>query len=56
MFFLEGDDLANEDWLSASSPLKGFSWRGGSERDTNGILIWERPFLLKDKNGEEVGL
>ena len=49
-----GDAMAHVDWLDAEAPLKGFSWRGGSERDTNGILIWDRPFVVKDKNGEEV--
>ncbi|CAD6194565.1 unnamed protein product [Caenorhabditis auriculariae] len=44
------------DWLSPESPLKGFSWRGGSERDTNGILIWSKPFLMKDRNGEEIAV
>lgn len=42
------------DWLDPDAPLTGFSWKGGSERDTNGILLWERPFIVKDKNGEEV--
>lgn len=41
----------------ASEPtLEGFSWRGGSERDTNGILIWSEPFLLRDRNGEEIAI
>lgn len=30
---------------SDDEPLKGFSWRGGSERDTTGILIWSKVFL-----------
>ncbi|CAI4227833.1 unnamed protein product [Auanema sp. JU1783] len=47
------EDSDNE-WLSEEKPLVGFSWRGGSERDTNGILIWSSPFILKDKNGEDV--
>ncbi|CAI2350226.1 unnamed protein product [Caenorhabditis sp. 36 PRJEB53466] len=49
-------DLEDEQWMSPNSPLSGFSWRGGSERDTNGILIWSEPFLMKDKNGEEVAV
>ncbi|EFP01115.1 hypothetical protein CRE_15785 [Caenorhabditis remanei] len=49
-------DLENSQWMSPNSPLSGFSWRGGSERDTNGILIWSEPFLMKDKNGEEIAV
>ena len=33
----------SEDWLGdADAPLKGFHWRGGSERDTTGILMWSK--------------
>ncbi|KAI4803640.1 hypothetical protein KUCAC02_025303 [Chaenocephalus aceratus] len=32
---------ASEGWLGvADEPLTGFSWRGGSERETTGIQIW----------------
>lgn len=51
---IKGEDLSGMDWLDPDAPLTGFSWKGGSERDTNGILLWERPFIVKDKNGEEV--
>ncbi|WKY06407.1 hypothetical protein Q1695_006530 [Nippostrongylus brasiliensis] len=45
------------DWLHSSpDALKGFSWRGGSKRDTNGILIWSEPFIMKDKNGEQIAV
>ncbi|CAJ0928740.1 unnamed protein product, partial [Mesorhabditis belari] len=46
----------DHEWLQPDAPLKGFSWRGGSERETNGILIWERPFLIRDQNGEEIAV
>ncbi|KJH52717.1 guanylate-binding protein [Dictyocaulus viviparus] len=55
----ESDDdcFGGMDWLSVSADsLKGFSWRGGSKRDTNGILIWSEPFIMKDKNGEEIAV
>ena len=43
------------DWLgSDDSPLEGFTWRGGSERDTTGILLWSEPFFCRMRNGEEV--
>ena len=28
-----------------NEPLKGFSWRSGSDRDTTGIVIWSDVFL-----------
>lgn len=45
-----------DDWLASEPVLEGFSWRGGSERDTNGILIWSEPFILRDRNGEEIAV
>ena len=35
-------------------PLIGFSWRGGFERDTVGILMWSEPFSATLPSGEEV--
>ncbi|KHJ82864.1 hypothetical protein OESDEN_17441 [Oesophagostomum dentatum] len=53
----EEEDSGNSDWLTVSKDyLEGFSWRGGSKRDTNGILIWSEPFIMKDKNGEEIAV
>lgn len=49
----------NEEWLDGvnkDSPLKGFSWRGGSERDTTGILMWSEPFVIKIPPGKEVAV
>jgi hypothetical protein len=42
------------DWLTSEQTLDGFSWRGGSERDTTGILIWSEPFIIKDRKGDDV--
>ena len=43
------------DWLgSADRPLDGFSWRGGCERDTTGILLWSEVFLTDLPNGDKV--
>jgi atlastin len=39
---------------SEDEPLEGFSWRGGSERDTTGILIWSEVFISDLPNGEQV--
>ncbi|XP_063387506.1 atlastin-like [Cydia fagiglandana] len=43
------------DWMGAEdAPLQGFSWRGGSERDTTGLLLWSQPFKATLSNGEKV--
>lgn len=51
--YLSAENKSN--WLGDNeTPLSGFSWRGGSERDTTGILLWSEPFKLKLTSGEEV--
>ena len=35
-------------------PLTGFSWRGGVERNTTGILMWSEAFPATLESGEEV--
>ena len=49
---LEGSD----DWMGTENEsLTGFSWRGGSDRETTGILMWSRPFIATvPETGEEV--
>ena len=43
----KGYECDSDSWLQDRDiPLKGFSWRGGSERDTTGILMWSQPFIL----------
>ncbi|XP_045460885.1 atlastin isoform X1 [Harmonia axyridis] len=45
------------DWIGQDdAPLEGFSWRGGSERDTTGILMWSEIFLTELMNGEKVAV
>ncbi|CAL1529427.1 unnamed protein product [Lymnaea stagnalis] len=55
-FFLRYLSAAgSDDWLGdENSPLEGFSWRGGSERDTTGILMWSEPFIIRNREGEEI--
>ncbi|GCC27374.1 hypothetical protein chiPu_0005798, partial [Chiloscyllium punctatum] len=44
-------------WLGHDDePLTGFSWRGGSERETTGIQIWSEVFLVDKPNGEKVAV
>ncbi|XP_037072129.1 atlastin-like isoform X3 [Pollicipes pollicipes] len=43
------------EWLGdRDEPLRGFPWRGGSERDTTGILVWSEVFPVTLPGGEEV--
>ncbi|XP_060071840.1 atlastin-2-like [Ylistrum balloti] len=45
------------DWLGGDdAPLTGFSWRGGSERETTGILMWSEPFICEIPSGEQVAV
>lgn len=45
----------HDDWMGPEdAPLEGFSWRGGSERETTGILMWSEVFLTTLPNGEKV--
>ena len=47
----------DDDWLgNDDEPLVGFDWRGGSERDTTGILIWEKIFLHTTSDGRELAI
>lgn len=34
--------------------LIGFSWRGGAERETTGVLLWNKPYICTLPSGEEV--
>ena len=46
---------SGRDWLGdPEQKLTGFSWRSGSERDTNGILMWNEPFFIKTATGDDV--
>uniref|UniRef100_A0A3B3DZM2 Atlastin-1 n=1 Tax=Oryzias melastigma TaxID=30732 RepID=A0A3B3DZM2_ORYME len=46
-----------ENWLGDSDePLTGFSWRGGSERETTGIQIWNEVFLVDKPDGRKVAV
>ena len=49
-----------DDWMGDASddngPLEGFHWRGGSERDTTGILIWSEVFTAHTRKGKKVAI
>ncbi|XP_067103655.1 atlastin-3 [Osmerus mordax] len=45
------------DWLGKDDePLTGFSWRGGSEPETTGILLWSEVFLVEKNDGTQVAV
>ncbi|CAH2094903.1 unnamed protein product [Euphydryas editha] len=47
--------VAGGEWMgSPDEPLQGFSWRGGSERHTTGLLLWSHPFIATLENGDKV--
>ncbi|CAH1102878.1 unnamed protein product [Psylliodes chrysocephalus] len=45
------------EWVgSEDAPLEGFSWKGGSERDTTGILMWSEVYTTELSTGEKVAV
>ena len=47
----------NQDWLKDTKiPLKGFSWKGGDERDTTGILMWSKPFIVTISESKDIAV
>ncbi|XP_061652069.1 atlastin-1 isoform X1 [Phyllopteryx taeniolatus] len=47
----------SDNWLGqAEEPLTGFSWRGGSERETTGIQIWSEVFQVDRADGTKVAV
>ncbi|XP_035709969.1 atlastin-1-like isoform X2 [Folsomia candida] len=51
----EKDDSDWMDWDDKNKPLEGFSWRTSIERETSGIVIWSKPFIIK-ANGKEIAV
>ncbi|KAL1473943.1 hypothetical protein MTO96_038349 [Rhipicephalus appendiculatus] len=50
-------NMGQADWLGdPDASLEGFEWRGGSERQTTGILMWNEVFLVKDSQGDELAV
>ncbi|XKL68706.1 hypothetical protein PGB90_006475 [Kerria lacca] len=55
--YLSPHKQSTSNWLGdENSPLRGFSWRGGSERETTGILMWSEVFCTTLPNGEKVAV
>lgn len=46
-----------ESWVGEEEePLTGFTWRGGCERETTGILAWSEVFVVEKPDGCKVSL
>ncbi|ELT99524.1 hypothetical protein CAPTEDRAFT_108499, partial [Capitella teleta] len=44
-------------WLGDDeSPLEGFPWRGGADRDTSGMLLWSEPFVVELPDSKKVAV
>ncbi|KAM9493954.1 atlastin-2-like isoform 2-T2 [Clarias gariepinus] len=44
-------------WLGGNDePLTGFTWRGGCERETTGILAWSEVFVVEKPDGTKVAV
>ncbi|XP_060767112.1 atlastin-2-like isoform X1 [Neoarius graeffei] len=44
-------------WLGGDDePLTGFTWRGGCERETTGILAWSEVFVVDKPDGTKVAV
>lgn len=42
-------------WVGGEEePLTGFTWRGGCERETTGILAWSEVFVVEKPDGCKV--
>lgn len=55
VLFLLQKEGGHSNWLGDSEePLTGFSWRGGSDPDTNGIQIWNEVFTVEKPDGKKV--
>lgn len=49
--------INHENWIGSSeTPLQGFTWRSGTQRDTTGIIFWSDVFLYDKPNGEKIAI
>lgn len=40
----------------SQAPLRGFSWRAGTTRETTGIIFWSDVFLYDNPNGQKLAI
>ncbi|XP_068444788.1 atlastin-2-like isoform X2 [Clinocottus analis] len=47
----------SDSWVGGEEePLTGFTWRGGCERETTGILAWSKVFVVEKPDGCKVAV
>uniref|UniRef100_A0A8C6ML20 GB1/RHD3-type G domain-containing protein n=1 Tax=Moschus moschiferus TaxID=68415 RepID=A0A8C6ML20_MOSMO len=47
----------SQSWIGGNNePLTGFTWRGGCERETTGIQVWNAVFVIERPNGTKVAV
>ncbi|KAF6102213.1 atlastin GTPase 2 [Phyllostomus discolor] len=47
----------SQNWIGGNNePLTGFTWRGGCERETTGIQVWNEVFVIDRPNGTKVAV
>ncbi|CAO1441129.1 unnamed protein product [Diamesa tonsa] len=55
--FMNNTLSAPESWMGdQNEPLTGFSWKGGSVRNTAGIMIWNDVFIHESPSGEKLAI
>ncbi|XP_034537116.1 atlastin-2-like [Notolabrus celidotus] len=56
-FMLRYMHRQNDSWMGGDDePLTGFTWRGGCERETTGIQIWNDVFVVDKPDGSKVAV
>lgn len=57
IFFQYVNRQSSENWIGDENEnLSGFTWRGGNERTTTGIMIWPGIFFYDYPNGKKVAI
>uniref|UniRef100_UPI003AABA814 atlastin-2-like isoform X1 n=1 Tax=Centroberyx gerrardi TaxID=166262 RepID=UPI003AABA814 len=56
-FMLRYMHSQDETWMGGDDePLTGFTWRGGCERETTGIQVWNKVFVVDKPDGTKVAV
>ncbi|CRK86732.1 CLUMA_CG000565, isoform A [Clunio marinus] len=51
------NELTARNWIGDSDePLKGFSWKSSTKRETVGIMFWSDVFLYDSPNGDKIAI
>lgn len=49
-------DVENPNWLGDVNVVRGFKWRGGIKRETDGMWVWSKIFTKTLQSGEKIGI